>query len=101
MSQIIETKEGVAIGLANEEYLIVLDFMQEVLKFANKQFEDGKHPSFSDARSPEELAGQMMTIQCIQMIKRLEDNPEMLEELKLSMHLQENPTGRSYDSMYS
>lgn len=101
MVEIVKCKEGIGIGFGKAEVLPCLDLMDELLRFAHEEFSDGK-PEFTDARSPEELIGQILTLQYIQMRQRFEKNPEELEELLISRQIQENPPERNWsDSMYS
>ena len=103
MVDVKRVEEGIGIGFHGaSELLSVMDFIQELAFFAREEFENGKYKEYSDAGSVEELMGQMCMMQLIQMEKRIEANPEMLDELKISAMKECSGSHRSQtnDTMY-
>ena len=88
MVKVIKTEEGIGIGFSSaSEFLNVMDFIQEIVVFAKDSI--GKD-ELCDAGSVEELIGKMCIIQLMETSKQIQENPDMLEELKIAAAMEHN-----------
>lgn len=97
MVKVIKAEEGIGIGFSSaSEFLSVMDFIQELAMFAKEAFKDGEC-EYSDASSVEELIGQLCLIQLAETSKRIDANPDMLEELKIAAAMEHNDSHAKKD----
>lgn len=92
--------EGEIKGLINvpREYFIILhDYMAEVLNTANKLSIASE--ATGDNLSREECAGRILTITVIEMDKYAESNPDVMEELLTAEMFRKGPKAH-VDTMY-
>ena len=99
MVEVIRVENGVGVGFHGaSEFLHVMDFIQEIARYAHEAFEEED----TDAHSPEELIGRLCMAQLAESARRIEANPEMLEEIKVaaSMEMASSRKKDYNDSMY-
>ena len=98
MVEVIKVENGVGVGFHGaSEFLHVMGFLQEIARYAHEAFEEED----TDAHSPEELIGRLCMVQLAESARRIEENPEMLEEIKIAASMEMAPSRKDYnDSMY-
>lgn len=77
--------------LAHDLFAMVLNAAQEMSRCKDNE---------EEGLSMEEIAGRMLVVTVLEMDKAVKENPEMLEEALMSLHLQEAQKQRHLDTMY-
>lgn len=98
MAEVIKVENGIEVGFHGaSEFLHVMGFLQEIARYAHEAFEEED----TDAHSPEELIGRLCIAQLAESARRIEENPEMLEEINIAASMEMAPSRKDYnDSMY-
>lgn len=92
--------EGMAglIEIKADEFIALHDFMATVLNTAQDLAK--KSEDFGKRLTMEECAGRVLVVTMMEMDKYVQQNPDAIEEMLVSKHLEESRRNSASDAMY-
>ena len=88
-----------AIRIPREHFIMVHDFMAEILNTAKKLSEVSDRLG-EEHLTMEECAGRLMVVTVLEMDEYVKNNPDTLEEMMVAESLKDQPRARAADTMY-